>query len=113
MASFSGITTVPATQPGLADPDPLLSDWNDLEHQVSVHDRTMRVPEAWRQSGYHDSHPTRTLTHPIALFRAPSGNDFGDTLAGITRNRLCRYRGVGVLARCQRECRAFESPHPL
>ena len=51
------------------------------------------------------------LVQALVLHRG--GGSIGDTLAGIARNRLCRYRGVGVLARCQRECRAFESPHPL
>ena len=42
-----------------------------------------------------------------------SGGSIGDTLAITAGNRLCWCRQAGVLARCQRECRAFESPHPL
>jgi hypothetical protein len=50
---------------------------------------------------------------PQALVLHRGCASIGDTLDGIATNRLSRYRGVGVLARFQRECRAFESPHPL
>lgn len=63
--------------------------------------------------GDHFAMPIRELgPQPDHLLQAlvlhRGGGSIGETLDGIATNRLSRYRGAGVLARFQRECRAFE-----
>jgi hypothetical protein len=41
------------------------------------------------------------------------GDGSGDTLVRAARNRRSRRSQRGVVGRCQRECREFESHHPL
>ena len=81
MASFSGITTVPATQPGLADPEPLLGDSNDLEHPETLNSINNMGYLLSMQGKYDEA--MSFISEALETQRRTLGEDHPETLTSI------------------------------